>query len=42
MRGYWNDEAKTHETIDAARWLHSGDLGVMDADGPDMEGLVVG
>ncbi|MBS0641848.1 MAG: AMP-binding protein, partial [Proteobacteria bacterium] len=33
MRGYWNDEAKTRETIDAARWLHSGDLGVMDADG---------
>ena len=33
MRGYWNDEAKTRETIDDARWLHSGDLGVMDADG---------
>jgi fatty-acyl-CoA synthase len=33
MRGYWNDEAQTRETIDAAHWLHSGDLGVMDADG---------
>jgi fatty-acyl-CoA synthase len=33
MRGYWNDAARTHETIDDARWLHSGDLGVMDADG---------
>jgi fatty-acyl-CoA synthase len=33
MRGYWNDEVQTRETIDAARWLHSGDLGVMDADG---------
>jgi len=33
MCGYWNDEAQTRETIDAAHWLHSGDLGVMDADG---------
>ena len=33
MRGYWNDEAQTRETIDLARWLHSGDLGIMDADG---------
>ena len=33
MRGYWSDEAQTRETIDAAHWLHSGDLGVMDADG---------
>jgi acyl-CoA synthetase (AMP-forming)/AMP-acid ligase II len=33
MRGYWNGEAQTRETIDAARWLHSGDLGTMDADG---------
>ena len=33
MRGYWGDEAKTRETIDAAGWLRSGDLGVMDAEG---------
>jgi fatty-acyl-CoA synthase len=33
MRGYWNDEAQTRQTIDAAGWLHSGDLGLMDADG---------
>ena len=33
MRGYWNGEAQTRETIDPARWLHSGDLGTMDADG---------
>ncbi len=33
MRGYWQDEEKTHETIDSAGWLHSGDLGVMDEEG---------
>ena len=33
MRGYWNGEAHTRETIDPARWLHSGDLGTMDSDG---------
>ncbi|MEM9531482.1 MAG: AMP-binding protein [Pseudomonadota bacterium] len=33
MLGYWNDEEQTQATIDAARWLHSGDLGVMDDEG---------
>ncbi len=33
MRGYWNGEAQAPETIDAAHWLHSGDLGTMDEDG---------
>jgi len=33
MRGYWNDEQRTLETIDRDNWLHSGDLGVMDEHG---------
>ncbi|ADJ43276.1 fatty-acyl-CoA synthase [Amycolatopsis mediterranei S699] len=33
MLGYWNDPGKTAEAIDAARWMHTGDLAVMDADG---------
>tara|TARA_R110002110_G_C13470525_1_gene720920 strand:+ start:31091 stop:32776 length:1686 start_codon:yes stop_codon:yes gene_type:complete len=33
MRGYWNDEQRTQETIDRAGWLHSGDIGVMDEEG---------
>lgn len=33
MRYYWDDETRTRETIDAEGWLHSGDLGVMDAEG---------
>ena len=28
--GYWGDEEKTRETIDAARWMHTGDLAVLD------------
>lgn len=33
MCGYWDDEEKTAETIEQGGWLHSGDIGVMDADG---------
>ena len=33
MHGYWDDEQRTRETIDAQGWLHSGDIGVMDAEG---------
>ncbi len=33
MLGYWEQPDKTAEVIDAARWMHTGDLAVMDADG---------
>ncbi len=33
MLGYWNDEEKTAEAIDADGWMHSGDLATMDEDG---------
>ena len=33
MRGYWDDAAKTAEVIDAARWMHTGDLATIDAEG---------
>ncbi|MFI9409569.1 AMP-binding protein [Nocardia gamkensis] len=33
MLGYWNDPDKTAEAIDAARWMHTGDIGVMDDEG---------
>jgi fatty-acyl-CoA synthase len=33
MRGYWNDEAATNAAIDAAGWMHSGDLAVMEESG---------
>jgi fatty-acyl-CoA synthase len=33
MLGYWDEPDKTAEVIDAARWMHTGDLAVMDAAG---------
>lgn len=33
MLGYWNDDEKTRDSIDAAGWMHTGDLAIMDEDG---------
>jgi fatty-acyl-CoA synthase len=33
MLGYWEQPDKTAEAIDGARWMHTGDLAVMDDDG---------
>ena len=33
MLGYWAQPEKTAEAIDAARWMHTGDIAVMDDDG---------
>jgi fatty-acyl-CoA synthase len=33
MLGYWEEPRKTAEVLDAAGWMHTGDLAAMDADG---------
>jgi fatty-acyl-CoA synthase len=33
MLGYWSDEEKTREAIDAAGWMHTGDLATIDDEG---------
>ena len=33
MLGYWNNEEATHQAIDPARWMHTGDLATIDDEG---------
>ncbi len=33
MLGYWDDEDRTRESIDPARWMHTGDLAIIDREG---------
>ncbi|MES4902899.1 MULTISPECIES: AMP-binding protein [unclassified Streptomyces] len=33
MLGYWEEPERTAEVIDSRRWMHTGDLAIMDEDG---------
>ncbi|WP_405426446.1 AMP-binding protein [Streptomyces erythrochromogenes] len=33
MLGYWEEPERTAEAVDGARWMHTGDMAVMDDDG---------
>lgn len=33
MHRYWEDAERTEEAVDAARWMHTGDLAIMDDQG---------
>jgi fatty-acyl-CoA synthase len=33
MLGYWGDEVRTREAVDAEGWMHTGDLATIDDDG---------
>jgi fatty-acyl-CoA synthase len=33
MQGYWDDPERTRDVIDDAGWMHTGDLGIIDAEG---------
>ena len=33
MRGYWDDPERTSECLDAAGWMHTGDLATLDEEG---------
>ena len=33
MLGYWDEPDRTAQVIDAARWMHTGDLATLDAEG---------